>query len=142
MSLKDFVIPRKTVTCQGGDLSVRGLSLNDVSFVMRDYLGELENLYRTYRADEEAQKTVAVAEGVKFAITVVKESPKLVAQLIVMASDEEQQLFDIALKMPITSQVEILRTIFELTFEEAGGAKKFVDSLAAMVGATSSSMTV
>ena len=134
MSLKNFEIARKEVSYRGQALQVRGFSLNDISMTMREYLPELGKLFDMYGVDE--QRDNALQESAKFAITIVRESPMLVAQMIVLAADDDNaESFDIALKLPITFQVEVLRAIFELTFEEAGGAKKFVDSLVATVKA-------
>ena len=134
MSLKNFEIARKEVSYRGQALQVRGFSLNDISMCMRDYLPELAKLFDMYSVEE--QRDNALQESAKFAITIVRESPLLVARMITMAADDDSdESFDIALKLPITFQVEVLRVVFELTFEEAGGAKKFIDSLVATVQA-------
>ena len=131
MSLATFQIAREEVNFQGGSLSLRGLSLNDISFLIKDYLAELDNLFKMYAKED--QRETALAESGKFAITIVRECPQMAAQMIVLAGDEDQSLMTIALKLPLPVQVEAVRKIFELTFLEAGGAKKFVDSLTGMV---------
>jgi hypothetical protein len=131
MSLKDFKIASDVVTFRGGSLELRGLSLNDFSVLMRNYLPELNNLFQLY--ENEATRDNAITQSVKFASTVVQEAPGMVAQMIVLCGDEEQSLLPVAARLPITVQVECVRKIIELTFEEAGGAKKFLDSLVGMV---------
>lgn len=133
MSLKDFIIAREEVAFQGGSLSIRGLSLNDFALLMRDYLVELNALFVLYEKEE--SRDTAAAQSAKFAITLVKETPQLVAQLIVLCSDGDQEDIAIAEKLPLPLQVEVIRKCIEITFEEAGGAKKFLDSLMGMVGA-------
>jgi hypothetical protein len=131
MSLKDFKIASDVVTFRGGSLELRGLSLNDFSVLMRGYLPELNNLFKLY--EDEATRENAISQSVKFATTLVQETPQMVAQMIVLCADEDQSLLSVAARLPITVQVECIRKIIELTFEEAGGAKKFLDSLVGMV---------
>lgn len=132
MSLKDFHIHREEVTFVGGTMLLRGLALNDISYLVSGYLPELEKLFKMY--DSEEQRATALQESVKFATTVVRESPLLVAQLIALACDEPDQT-EVAGKLPLPVQVEAIRKIFEITFIEAGGAKNFVDNMVALVKA-------
>lgn len=131
MSLQDFNVVREVVPFQGGSLDVRGLSLNDITFLVRDYLDELNTLFSLYEKEE--TRETATAQAVTFAIRIVQETPRLVAQLIVLAGDADQSLISKAETLPLPVQIEALRRIIELTFEEAGGAKKFIDSLVGMI---------
>jgi hypothetical protein len=131
MSLKDFKIASDVVTFRGGSLELRGLSLNDFSVLMRGYMAELNNLFKLY--EDDASRDLAITQSVKFATTIVQEAPGMVAQMIVLCGDEDQSLLPTAAKLPLPVQVECVRKIIELTFEEAGGAKKFLDSLVGMV---------
>lgn len=131
MSLKDFKIASDVVTFRGGSLELRGLSLNDFSVLMRGYMAELNNLFKLY--EDDANRDLAITQSVKFATTIVQEAPNMVAQMIVLCGDEDQELLPVAAKLPLPVQVECVRKIIELTFEEAGGAKKFLDSLVGMV---------
>lgn len=133
MSLADFTVHRDQVAFQGGTLSVRGLSLNDITFLVRDHLDELNTLFAMYEKEE--TRETAAAQSVQFAIRIIKETPRLVAQLIVLASDSPQDQLAKAETLPLPVQVEMMRKIIEMTFEEAGGAKKFLDSLVTMVTA-------
>jgi hypothetical protein len=132
MSLQDFKVPTEEVAFRGGVLVLRGLALNDISTLVRDYLAELNVLFAMY-GNEETRET-ALAESARFAITIIKETPNIVAQMIVLASDEPQEHLHIAARLPLPIQTECVRKIIELTFEEAGGAKKFLDSLVGLVG--------
>ena len=131
MSLAHIQIPREEVMFRGEPLSFRGLSLNDFSTLMRGHLADLNKLFDLY--DNEETRETAIAQSAKFAITIVQETPAMVAQLIVLASDSPQEEIEIAQQFPLPLQVECVRAIINLTFEEAGGAKKFLDSLMAMV---------
>lgn len=131
MSLSDFQIHTETVSFRGGSLELRGLSLNDFSTLMRGHLADLNKLFDLY--DNPETRETAIGQSAKFAITIVQETPAMVAQLIVLASDSSQDTLHIAERLPLPTQVECVRHVINLTFEEAGGAKKFLDSLMAMV---------
>lgn len=131
MTLKDFQIATRSVSFRGGSLDVRGLALNDISHLIREYLTEINTLFGMY--ENEATRDTAAAQSVQFAVTIIKETPNLVAQLIVLATDSTQDELHLAERLPIPVQTELIRQIIELTFEEAGGAKKFLDSLVTLV---------
>jgi ParB-like chromosome segregation protein Spo0J len=131
MALKDFAIRKDKVSFQGGVLELRGLALIDVSVLVRNHMDELNRLLGLY--DNEQTRATALAEAANFAIALVKESPQIVAQMIALASDEPDEIA-VAERLPLPVQVEAMRKIIEMTFEEAGGAKKFLDSLLTMVG--------
>lgn len=126
MSLKDFVVASQVVSFKGGSLNLRGLSLNDISTLARDYLPEIEKLFGMYASEE--QRENALSESVKFAATVVREAPAMIGQLIAMAGDDLGSA-STAMRLPLPVQMHAIRIIFEMTFEEAGGAKKFFDSM-------------
>lgn len=131
MSLADIQIPRDEVTFRGESLSFRGLSLNDFSTLMRGHMEELSTLFDMY--DNAETRDTAISQSAHFAIKIVKEAPNMVAQLIVLASDSPQEHIEHAKRFPLPLQVECVRCIINVTFEEAGGAKKFLDSLMGMV---------
>jgi len=130
MSLKDFVIHKEQVSFRGGVLEVRGLALNDVTVIARDHLAELDRLFNLY--DSDVTRNAAMSESAAFAVKLIQESPQLVATMIALACDDPASV-DKAQCLPLPVQVETVRKIIELTFEEAGGAKKFFDSLVELV---------
>lgn len=139
MSLQDFVINREDVAFRGGTISVRGLALNDITSLMRNHIDEVSTLFRLY--DKEETRETAMAQSAQFAITIIQQTPELVARLIVMASDSAPEDIAKAERLSLSTQVELLRNIIELTFEEAGGAKKFIDGLIKMVAVLRPSAT-
>lgn len=130
MSLKDFVIHKEPVTFRGVVLAeVRGLALNDVTILIRGHLNELKKLFDLY--DNEATRQTAMSEAARYAITILQEAPELAATMIALACDEPDQVAKAAC-LPLPVQVELVRKIIGVTFEEAGGAKKFLDSVVSM----------
>lgn len=134
MSLRDFVIRKEPVVYQGVSTQVRGIALFDISDLMRNHLAEMNKLFGMYQNLE--TRETAIAQGMQFAARIVDEVPKLVTAIIIRACDEDQNdeaLIDHVQRLSIGLQVELIRKIIELTVEEAGGAKKLIDSLVSMV---------
>lgn len=132
MSLADFQPAKDEVSFQGGSFQVRGLSLDDISILMRENLSDLDDLLKLYA--ENVDNRVAIAATAQFAVSMAREMPALVARLISLAADEPGYE-DKARQMPLPVQVEALKKIVHLTFAEAGGAKKFFESLTSLIGA-------
>jgi len=130
MALTDVYIPRRDVPFRDTSFSVRGLSLIDVSALMQTHLEQIDHLFKLYDADETREQ--ALGEAARFGVTIVRETPSMVGLLIALAADEPSAV-EKANRLPLAVQVEALRNIIELTFEEAGGAKKFLDMVVEMV---------
>lgn len=126
MLLADFHPQREQVSFRSGSLSVRGLALDDVALLIRENLSDLDTLLKLY-ADEEGSQA-AITATAQYAVAMIRESPALVGRVIALACDEPNSE-DHARKLPIPVQVELIKKIIELTFSEAGGAKKFFESL-------------
>lgn len=133
MALMDFKVPKREVSFGEFHGFVRGASLNDISFVLRDHLTEVNRLMSLY--EDEEKRNTALAQAANFAITLVGEAPLLAATLIVCCSDEEptSTLVKHVAAFGIGLQTELLRNIWELTVEDAGGAKKLLDNFMGMV---------
>lgn len=130
MTLAAFKISTRPVSFKGGSFELRGLSLNDISVLMRDYLDDINALFKLY--DANAPQGVAMVESAKFAIGFARDSPLLVASMIASCAGEPEAV-DVAVRLPFDTTVECLQAIIELTFEEAGGAKKFFDKVMNLV---------
>lgn len=131
MSLADFQPERETVEFKGGSLSVRGLSLDDVTTLLRHHLDDLDAILEMYARD--VDPNFASAATAQYAIKLVREAPGLVANIIALANDQPDYA-DNARRLPLPVQIELLKAIGRLTFEEVGGAKKFFESLATLMG--------
>lgn len=130
MTLAAYQIQKKQVSFMGGSFHVKGLSLDDISILMRDYLADIDLLFKMYEKEE--MRESAVAESAKFAIGIVRDAPALVGLLIALSAGEPDAV-DIARQLPIPVQIDVVKAVIELTFEEAGGAKKFLDSVMNLV---------
>lgn len=123
MSLADFQPLTRTVKAGRLELTVRGLSLDDVSVLINDHLVDLDKLFELY--ERGAEQPLASA---RFILSLTQEAPALIATAIALAADEPD-LVSKARKLSIPAQVELVKAILTLTFEEAGGLGKFVESL-------------
>jgi len=126
MSLADYQPMRTDVPVRGTSVSVRGLALDDVAVLMNLYLSDIDALFRLY--DEEVDQASKVAAMAQFAIVLCREAPALVGHLIALAADEPDMI-DKARRLSLPAQVDVLKAVFRMTFEEAGGARKFCESL-------------
>ena len=131
MSLADFQPERITVKSKNFSMAVRGLSLIDCSALLRTHMSDLESLFEMY--EQEAQGlsfgNVAVA---RYATRLISDAPGLVAHIIALACDEPEQL-DNARRLPMIVQINALKAIGTLTFEEVGGVKKLIEELSGLV---------
>lgn len=127
MSLADYQPLRRSIPIRGGEISVRGLSLDDVAALMHDHLADLDSLFNMYQ--ESAESALASAS---FIVKVAREAPALVGLGIALAADEPTMAAK-ARQLSLPIQIEIIKVILELTFEEAGGARKFFESLSMLL---------
>lgn len=126
MSLADFQIFTETVPFRGGSVTVRGLALDDITVLLHNKLADLDDLMALY--GDHVDDRVAITATAQYAIGLVRRSPDLVATIIALAADEPE-MESRARRLPLPVQVNIIERIVELTFVEAGGVKKFVESL-------------
>lgn len=131
MSLAHVVIPTREVALGESRVMVRGISLNDISSLLRDHLVELSTLFDLY--DDEETRDTAMAAGASFAIKLVQEAPDMAAMCIILLTDSAPEEIEKARKFPLGWQVELIRVALEVTFEEVGGGKKFLDKMMTMV---------
>jgi hypothetical protein len=131
MSLAEFQPERLTVTAKGVSFDVRGLSIIDISSVIKLHMNDLEALFDMY--EQEAQglsfSNVALA---KYATRLIQDAPGLVAHIIALACDEPEQVNN-AKRLPLIAQIDALKKIGKLTFEEVGGVKKLIAEMSDLV---------
>lgn len=133
MSLANYEPIREEVNSRNGKftVSVRGLALDDVVMLFHKNIDDINKLFDIYK--ESNVTTEKVSESAQIAIRLVTEAPKLVARLIAQACDEPDQI-EKAAKLAIPLQIEIVKKILGLTFDEAGGVRNFLTSLRQTIG--------
>lgn len=117
--------------------TVRGLSLHDIQALVRDYLDSADQL-----ADVVTQvaKSGSLIENLTdkavtgYLLQAVQDAPGLVAGIIVRGGDlDPEEHGNMVRQMPMGVQIKLLEAIFDATFTEIGGVKKFWGALARIV---------
>ncbi len=114
MGLADLKLPTETVEIPDmGDFTVRGLSLPDLSHIMRLHGTALEAIYleNVVRAGDEAPEMSISSIGT----AVLQSAPEAVALAIALAADEPN-LVGVARKLPIAAQMDAIEKVLKLTF--------------------------
>lgn len=129
MSLRTFTPPSAEI--MHGDkpaFTVRGLSLADLSHLMRTHMPDIQVIVALWR-DFQA----AGSDGDIFPViaALAADAPILAAHVIACCAGEPDA-HENAKQLPIPLQIEALTQIFRLTFEEYGGLEKTVAALAKM----------
>lgn len=138
MALSDYTVPRKQVDLGGGNsIEVRGLGMEDVSFLVSVHSDDMDAVVEMFRPKssgpitpdsivKKAQEDDGMIAGL------LQTFPLLAANIIAVACDEPDQL-STARRLPLPKQTEALIEIARLTFEDAEGFKKFVGNVAAVL---------
>lgn len=129
MSINDYRPATAEVEIKGGSLTVRGLALDDIAVLMRSHLVDLDKLIAIYQGN--VNDGAAVATFTQYAVALAKEAPGLVANIIALGCDDGDNVPPYR-KLSLPASVRAVDKIAELTFEEAGGPKKFAESLMAI----------
>lgn len=118
----------KVTDDEGNSFSVRGLSPNDIAQLLSLHKPVMEQLFKQYvDRDPEAITSDDIANtAADMAMAMLEQAPALVAHTIALAADNVED-YEEYVKLPIGLQVEALAEIGRLSFETAGGAKKFLD---------------
>lgn len=131
MALLDYRPETAEIKFKNGSFRVRGLSLEDVSTLIRTHLPDMEMLFDLYQGS--TTDVFAKGNADRFILTLAKDAPALVANFISLASGEEGSA-DAARSLSLPLQVTALSEIGRLTFEDAGGPKNFFAALMNLLG--------
>lgn len=142
MSLKNYTAPRKDIPLGNGEsVSVRGLNLEDISFLVQVHHADVDRLVETFRGRLQGAASGGQVDPAKveqairdnssgMLVNFVQHFPLLVANVIALAADEPNA-WENATKLPIPVQTEAVVEIARLTFEDYNGFKKFVGNVVA-----------
>lgn len=132
MALSDYQPDTLTIAAGKTSFDVRGLSFLDLSSLLRTHYEDLESLFDLYENDARSVDFTNVAMA-RYATALIKDAPGLVSHLIALAADEPEMVNAVH-RLPLLSQVDALRAIGKLTFEEVGGVKKLIGMIADLAG--------
>ncbi len=134
MALRAYTPERREVSTSKGQVlaDVRGLSLEDVSVLIREHLPDLEALVDLFRNDEARAAMSAKDYGSLF-LPVITQAPGFVANVIALAADEPNGAKKIQDdKWPLSVQVAAIAVVWELTVSEIGEVKKLLGIVTAL----------
>lgn len=138
MGIRDYK-PRRTVVPLGDtSLSVRGLSLTDISELVGNHLKNIDELMEMFEA--KGNDVFAEEAGNNLIKLLTSDAPELTGKIIALASDEAVGMIELAelsavcQTLPFPVQIDALTAIGKLTFEDAGGPKEFFRKLKALRG--------
>ncbi len=127
MGLRDLVLPTENIKVPGGgDFTVRGLSMTDVSAILKLHGAALEVVYleRIVRGSEDPENFNMAALG----RAVMEAAPLAVAQAIAQAAGEPDEANKVA-SLPLPVQVEAMDKILALTFDSSEAVKNFLGTV-------------
>jgi len=120
--LKDCVITRRKISFEGGEFELRGVSLPDISAAIMEHREAVDRVADILRSRADATDFGAMID---ILIDVIRESPYLAAFLICSCADEPDA-YSAAFHLPLAVQVEALRAIGDMTFQDAEALKKLI----------------
>ena len=132
MALSDLKLSSETVVTPGGEFSVRGLTIEDLTALFRRHSSVMSGLFDRMVSDPEAALEVSAVLGARL----LDEAPDLMVEVIAMAADEPERA-DVVRKLPFPCQVDALEKIGALTFASEAELKKALETVILMAsGAT------
>lgn len=139
MALSNYQIPRTKVDLDPeNSISVRGLNLEDISFLVQVHKNDVDNVVAMFQGKLGKDKT---PEGISKAVQdngdamlveLIQKFPMLIANVISVAADEPEA-WETASKLPMPVQVEAVLAITKRTFNDVDGFKKFVGNVSAVL---------
>lgn len=133
MSLKKIKLPRETVELPDGDsFEVRGLSLDDIAFLIHRHGKGMTDLFGQFTAQESELTPDSVA---KFALPLIEAAPGIAAEAIACAAGDPSDV-EIARSLPFPVQIDALEKTLKLTFEAGGGPKKLFETIVRLAQGT------
>jgi hypothetical protein len=139
MLLKDYVIPRAKITLPGPKVDgekpffeVRGITLDDMTFLVNQHLEPITRALKLYQESREDILKTGNLSG--FVMTLARDFPALAAEVISAASDSlDEATRAVAAKLPLSVQISALSEIVRLSLEDAGGLKNLLAEMQARI---------
>jgi hypothetical protein len=122
--LIDCISKKRKIEYDGGEFEVRALCLRDISWMIVNHQQAVDRIAIMIRAREQLNMD-DVGAVIEILIDLIRESPSMVGDLISACADEPDA-YTVAMTLPITVQMDALRVIGDLTFEDGIALKKLV----------------
>lgn len=140
MELRQYVIPKATVPLPGKavdgvkpSFEVRGLCADDLTFLISLHHEPITRALKLYQESREDILATGRLNG--FVLTLIKDFPALIAEVISAANDAlDDETRAVVRKLPITTQLAAVTEIVRLTVEDAGGLKNLLAEMQEHLG--------
>ena len=128
MSLSEYVVPRIVVEIpeSATTFSVRGLNFSDLEILLNEFDKGLDPLIAVFAQDANIDDM-----DEDFALKLITVAPDLVAKVIAVASDEPDA-WEVCKRLDISTSMDALSKLFDLTTRSFGGPKKFLERVIGM----------
>lgn len=139
MALKDYFVKQEVVPIAGTnlDFTVKAVSLMDI-LVIFNSKQRMDRMKVLFDEAEKAglTKEPNIAEIGKF---MLENGPDVLSEIVASAAGEPDQAHRF-LSLPISTQIDALNKVVNLTFEAEGGVKKFGESVVALLAQINQAM--
>lgn len=132
MGLKHIKLPSADVEFSGGKFTVRGLSLDDIAYLVGRYKDTFAQLFDQFQAQGDMDSTNSV---LAFVGPMIQTAPKLAAEIIACGAGDASD-WEVARSLPFPVQVEALEHVINLTFTAEGGPKKVLEAVVRLAQGT------
>ncbi len=140
MPLSDYVIPTRKIILPGdGSFFVRGMSLEDISFITSRHLHQLVELFEKIKQEVPEGKDKKPEDINQIIRTAITTAPEAVATIIALAADEPEQT-EMVSRLPVSIQTEAIMAVVEMTFESEAHMGKFMQAIVKAMTATTNTL--
>lgn len=123
----NFTLPTEKVDLPGGgDITVRGLGLEDVTVLLQKHGVALAGLFTAITAAKATGGEVDINNMASMAGALAQAAPKAAAEAIALAADAADQVDNIS-KLNLTVQIQVLEKIGKMTFTSERGLGELLE---------------
>jgi hypothetical protein len=126
MPLHDIPILTRTVVYNGHTITVRGVSVADIATILPRYGSEIALLFGQVVSQVRDGDSADATDVASIINMIVQRSPLLAAEVIALVTDDYPKGIEVAKRLPVGKQVEILEAAFDCTFESETDLEKLM----------------
>lgn len=127
MGLRDLRLPSSQIQVPGGDsFSVRGLSLQDISIIVRHHGAAMTLLFDRYI--KQSGDGLPPADMATMGRALLEIAPDAAAEMVALAAGEPEGI-DIVRTLPLPVQVDALDKLMSHTFATDQDLKKVIETV-------------
>lgn len=137
MPLHAIPILTRDINYNGHVITVRGVGVADIAAVLPRYGSEIALLFGQAVSKTQEGNPADLASIIDM---VVNRSPLLAAEVIALVCDDHPKGIEVARKLPVVKQVEILEAAFDCTFESETDMEKLAGVVNRLLLATATAI--